>query len=147
MNEKFMNEALKEARKAYIKGEVPVGAVVVYDNKIISRGHNLKEKNIDVTAHAEIIAIKKAAKKLKSWRLNECDLYVTLEPCAMCSGAIIQSRMHNLYFGAYDLKGGCVTSKTKLFEEALFNHNVNVVGGIMEKEASNMLKEFFASRR
>jgi len=147
MNEKYMKEAIKEAEKAYKKGEVPVGAVIVYKNKIIARGHNLKERKHDVTAHAEIIAIKKAAKKLKSWRLNDCDLYVTLEPCAMCSGAIIQSRMHNLYFGAYDLKGGCVTSKVELFKTGLFNHNLNVVGGMMEEECSNLLKTFFSERR
>ena len=147
MNEKFMKEALKEAKKAYLKGEVPVGAVIVYNDKIIARGHNLKEKNIDVTAHAEIIAIKKAAKKLKTWRLNDCDLYVTLEPCAMCSGAIIQSRIHNLIFGAYDLKGGCVTSKVNLFDEGIFNHNVKVYGGIEEKMCSSLLKEFFSSKR
>jgi len=142
-----MKEALKEAKKAYTEGEVPVGAVIVYKDKIIARGHNLKEKNIDVTAHAEIIVIKKAAKKLKTWRLNDCDLYVTLEPCAMCSGAIIQSRIHNLFFGAYDLKGGCVTSKVNLFKEGLFNHNVNVIDGILEKECSDILKEFFSLKR
>ena len=145
--EKYMKQALKEAKKAYIKGEVPVGAVIVHNGKIIARGHNLKEKKSDVTSHAEINAIKKAAKKLNTWRLNDCDIYVTLEPCAMCSGAIIQSRIHNLIFGAYDLKGGCVTSKVNLFKEGLFNHNVNVIDGIMEKECSSLLKEFFVQRR
>ena len=147
MENKFMKEALKEAEKAFLKDEVPVGAVIVYKNKIIARGHNQKEGKNDATLHAEIVALKKAYRKLGTWRLNECDMYVTLEPCAMCSGAIIQSRMHNLIFGAYDLKGGCVTSKFCLFEKGKFNHNVNVIAGYMEEECSEILKSFFAKKR
>ncbi|MBE5813348.1 MAG: nucleoside deaminase [Clostridiales bacterium] len=147
MENKFMKEALKEAKKAVAKDEVPVGAVIVHKDKIIARGHNQKESKNDATLHAEIVALKKAYKKLGTWRLNECDMYVTLEPCAMCSGAIIQSRMHNLIFGAYDLKGGCVTSKFNLFEKDKFNHNVNVVSGCMEEECSKILKDFFKNKR
>jgi len=142
-----MKEALKQAQIAFEKDEVPVGAVIVYKDKIIARGYNQKEMKNDATLHAEIVALKKAYRKLGTWRLNECDMYVTLEPCAMCSGAIIQSRMNNLIFGAYDLKGGCVTSKFNLFEKGKFNHNVNVIGGCMERECSDILKRFFASKR
>lgn len=142
-----MKEALKEAQKAFDKDEVPVGAVIVHKDKIIARGYNQKEKKNDATLHAEIVALKKAYKKLGTWRLNDCDMYVTLEPCAMCSGAIIQSRMNNLIFGAYDLKGGCVTSKFNLFEKGKFNHNVNITGGCMENDCSGMLKRFFSSKR
>lgn len=147
MEIKFMNEALKQAQKAFEKDEVPVGAVIVYKGKIIARGYNQKENKNDATMHAEIVALKKAYKKLGTWRLNECDIYVTLEPCAMCAGAIIQSRMHNLIFGAYDLKGGCVTSKFDLFAKDKFNHNVNVISGCMENECSKILKDFFQAKR
>lgn len=142
-----MREAIKQAQKAFEKDEVPVGAVIVYKDKIIARGYNQKEKKNDATLHAEIIALKKAYKKLGTWRLNDCDMYVTLEPCAMCAGAIIQSRMHKLVFGAYDLKGGCVTSKFNLFEKDKFNHNVDIEEGCMESECSNILKSFFAEKR
>ena len=142
-----MKEALKEAKKAFNKDEVPVGAVIVYKDKVIARGFNQKESKNDATLHAEIVALKKAYKKLGTWRLNECDIYVTLEPCAMCAGAIIQSRMHNLIFGAYDLKGGCVTSKFQLLKKDSFNHNVNVFEGCMEEECSKLLKDFFQSKR
>lgn len=147
MESKFMKEALKQAKKAFDKDEVPVGAVIVYKDKIIARGYNQKEHKNDATLHAEIIALKKAYKKLGTWRLNECDMYVTLEPCAMCAGAIIQSRMHNLIFGAYDLKGGCVTSKINLFEKNKFNHNVNVITNCMEEECSKIMKDFFKNKR
>lgn len=147
METKFMEEALKEAKKAFDKDEVPVGAVIVYKDKVIARGFNQKESKNDATLHAEIVALKKAYKKLGTWRLNDCDIYVTLEPCAMCAGAIIQSRMHNLIFGAYDLKGGCVTSKIQLLEKDKFNHNVNGIGGCMESECSTLLKEFFKNKR
>ena len=147
MEEKFMIEALKEAKKAYKRKEVPIGAVIVYKNKIIARGYNLRESKNNSILHAEIIAIKKACKKLKSWRLDECDLYVTLEPCPMCSGAIIQSRIKNIFFGAKDPKAGCVNSKVELFEHGLFNHNVNVSGGLLERECSQLLKDFFKELR
>lgn len=147
MEEFFMKEALKEAKKAYKKKEVPIGAVIVYKNKIIARGYNLRESKKNSLLHAEIIAISKACKKLKSWRLDECDLYVTLEPCPMCSGAIIQSRIKNIFFGAYDIKSGCANSKVCLFERGLFNHNVNVAGGLLESECAGILKEFFTEIR
>ena len=147
MEEKFMQEALNEAKKAYKKKEVPIGAVIVYKNKIIARGYNLRESKKNSLLHAEIIAIKKACKKLKSWRLDECDLYVTLEPCPMCSGAIIQARIKNIFFGAKDPKAGCVNSKLQLFEPGLFNYNVNVAGGLLESECSQLLKDFFKELR
>lgn len=147
MDKFFMSEAIKEAKRAYKRDEVPVGAIIVYRNKIISRGYNLKEKKKDATMHAEILAIKKAAKKLKSWRLDECDLYVTLEPCPMCAGAIINARIKNLFFGAYDEKAGCAGSKVDLFRNYLFNHNVNVEGGFLESECGQLLKDFFKNKR
>ena len=144
---KFMKQAISEAQKAGGKDECPVGAVIVKDNKIIARGHNLCETTPGAQAHAEMIAIKKAAKKLDSWRLIDCDIYVTLEPCAMCSGAIILSRVKNLYFGAYDYKAGASGSVVNLFEEGLFNHNVNVTGGILEDTCSKLLSDFFKQLR
>ncbi len=147
MEEFFMREALEEAKKAYKRKEVPIGAVVVYKNKIIARGYNLRESKRNSLLHAEIIAISKACKKLKSWRLEECDLYVTLEPCPMCAGAIIQSRIKNIFFGAYDGKAGCIESKVQLFKSGLFNHDVNVVGGVLESECSQLLKDFFSELR
>ena len=143
---KYMKIALKEAKKAYKKGEVPIGAVVVKDNKVIARAHNLRESKHDPTGHAEIIAIKKASKKLKSWRLEDCDIYVTLEPCPMCAGAIIQARIKNLYFGAYDSKSGAASSAINLFNYP-WNHQVKVNGGILEMESKMLLKEFFKPLR
>ena len=143
---KFMKAALAEAKKAYLIDEVPVGAVIVYNNKIIARGHNTRETNQSVLGHAEINAIKKASKKIGSWRLEDCDMYVTLEPCPMCSGAIIQSRIKNLYFGAYDPKGGASGSVLNLFDYS-FNHKVNVTGGVMEDECSRIIKDFFKELR
>ena len=126
---------------------MPIDAVIVYKNKIIARGYNLRERKNNSLMHAEIIAISKACKKLKSWRLDECDLYVTLEPCPMCSGAIIQSRIKNIFFGAKDSKAGCVNSKLELFKLGLFNHNVNVAGGVLESECGQLLKDFFKELR
>ena len=146
-NEKFMTEAIKQAKKAASIGETPVGAVIVHKGKIIARGYNKRETNKCVIEHAEINAIKKASKKLGGWRLPDCDMYVTLEPCPMCSGAIIQARIDNLYFGAYDAKNGCCGSKTDLFKANLFYHNVNVYGGILEKECSSVLTQFFKNLR
>ena len=142
-----MLEALKEAKKAYEKNEVPVGCVIVKDGKIIARGYNLKEIKCDTTKHAEIIAIQKASKKLKSWRLIDCDMYVTLEPCSMCAGAIIQSRISKLYFGAFDLKTGAVGSVLNLLEDYKFNHQVEFQGGILKNECENILKQFFKELR
>lgn len=147
MEEFFMKEALKEAKKAYKKKEVPVGAVVVYKNKIVARGYNLRESKKNALFHAEIVAINKACKKLRSWRLDDCELYVTLEPCPMCSGAIIQSRIKKIFFGAYDSKSGCVNSKVELFKSGLFNHDVDVVGGVLNSECTQLLKDFFSELR
>ena len=141
-----MNLALKEAQKAYGILEVPVGCVIVKDGKIIARGHNVREKNQSIIGHAELVAIKKANKKLGTWRLEDCDMYVTLEPCPMCAGAIIQSRIKNLYFGAYDLKTGACGSVVNLFENA-FNHKVNVYGGVEEDKCSKIIKDFFKELR
>ena len=143
---KFMKAALAEAKKAYMIDEVPVGAIIVYQNKIIARGHNTRETKQSVLGHAEINAISKASKKVGSWRLEDCDMYVTLEPCSMCSGAIIQSRIKNLYFGAKDPKTGACGSVLNIFEHD-FNHKVNVAGGIMEDECSQIIKEFFKELR
>ena len=143
---KFMASALAEAKKAYLIDEVPVGAVIVYNNRIIARGHNTREKEQSVLGHAEINAIRKASKKIGSWRLEDCDIYVTLEPCSMCSGAIIQSRIKNLYFGAFDPKTGACGSVLNLFEHD-FNHKVNVIGGVMENECSRIIKDFFKELR
>jgi tRNA(adenine34) deaminase len=143
---KFMMSALKEAQKAYAILEVPVGCVIVKDGKIIARGHNVRERDQSITGHAELVAIKKASKKLGTWRLEDCDIYVTLEPCPMCAGAIIQSRIRNLYFGAYDLKTEACGSVVNLFENA-FNHKVNVYGGVLEDKCSIIIKEFFKELR
>ena len=143
----FMNRAYKEALKAYKKDEVPIGAVIVKDGKIIARAHNERELRKDATLHAEITAIKKACKKLGSWRLNECDIYVTLEPCAMCAGALIQSRMKTVYIGTPDPKAGAAGSVINIFNVEKFNHKVEVVYGIMEEECSEILKNFFRELR
>ena len=143
MPEKFMKEALKEAKKAYNKLEVPVGAVIVRNGKIIARGYNQKETKKDTIEHAEIVAIKKASKKLKSWRLNECEMYVTLEPCSMCAGAIINSRIRNLYIGTMDKKTGAAGSVLNLFEDFTFNHKVTVQNGILKEQCEKILKDFF----
>lgn len=145
--QKFMKEALKEAKKAYDKLEVPVGAVIVKDGKIIARAHNLKETKLDTTKHAEILAIQKASKKLKSWRLLDCKMYVTLEPCSMCAGAIINSRIKKIYIGTLDEKTGAAGSVLNLFEDYTFNHKVEVEKGIMKEECENLLKSFFKMLR
>ena len=147
MKEKFMKEALKEAQKAYDKLEVPVGCVIVKDDKIIARGHNLKEIKNDTTMHAELIAIRKASKKLESWRLNECEMYVTLEPCSMCAGAIINARIKKVYIGTLDEKTGAVGSVLNLFKDYTFNHVVDVEQGILQEECQQILKEFFKELR
>ena len=147
MKEKFMKEALKQAQKAYNKLEVPVGAVIVKDNKIIARAYNQKENKNDTTNHAEIIAIKKASKKLNSWRLIDCEMYVTLEPCSMCAGALIQSRIKKVYIGAMDEKTGACGSVLNLLEDYKFNHKVEVETGVMKNECENILKEFFKMLR
>lgn len=145
--QKYMKEALKEAKKAYQKLEIPVGAVIVKDGKIIARGHNLKEAKTDTTKHAEIIAIQKASKKLESWRLIDCDMYVTLEPCSMCAGALINSRIRKVYIGTSDKKTGAVGSVLNLLNDYTFNHKVEYEKGIMEEECENLLKNFFKELR
>lgn len=145
--EKFMNEALKQARQAYNKLEVPVGAVIVKGGKIIARAYNQKECKNDTTNHAEILAIKKASKKLNSWRLIDCDMYVTLEPCSMCAGALIQSRIRKVYIGAPDAKTGACGSVLNLLEDYKFNHVVEVENGILKDECESLLKDFFKKLR
>ena len=147
MKEKYMLEALKEAKKAYLKKEVPVGAIIVKDDVIISRGHNLKETKQNSIEHAEIVAINKACKKLKSWRLIDCEMYVTLEPCVMCTGAIINSRIKKLYIGTMDMKTGACGSKLDLLNDYKFNHVVEVEKGILSKECEYILKDFFKKLR
>ena len=147
MQEKFMKQALKEAQKAYDKLEIPVGAVIVKDGKIIARAHNIKELKNDTTKHAEIIAIQKASKKLGAWRLNDCEMYVTLEPCPMCAGAIIQARIKKLYIGTMDEKTGACGSVLNLLEDYKFNHQVEVETGLLNKECEKILKDFFKDLR
>lgn len=145
--EKYMKLALKEAEKARLKDEIPVGAILVKDGLIVSRGYNQRNSKQNATAHAEHIAIEKACKKLKSWRLEECELYVTLEPCPMCAGAIIQSRIPRVYFGAYDPKGGCFGSCINFNDIKGFNHYPEIQGGILEAECSSLLTTFFREKR
>lgn len=147
MEEKFMLEALKEAKKAYNKLEVPVGAVIVKNGQIIARAHNLKESKKDTTKHAEILAIQKASKKLDSWRLLDCEMYVTLEPCTMCAGAIIQARVGKLYIGTMDYKTGACGSVLNVLEEYPFNHKVEYETEILKEECENILQEFFKELR
>lgn len=147
MNEKFMTDAIKQAKKAAAIGETPIGAVIVHHGKIIARGFNKRETKKNALLHAEVIAIDKACKKLEGWRLPECDMYVTLEPCPMCAGAILNARIDNLYFGAYDKKSGCCGSVTNLLEDGMFNHNVNVKGGVMESDCAEILSSFFKELR
>lgn len=146
-DEEFMKIALKEANKSFQLDEVPVGVVIVKDDKIIARGHNLRETKQDPTGHAEIIAIKKASKKLKSWRLIDCTMYVTLEPCSMCAGAIMWSRIKRVVYGAKDIKGGAIGSSFNLFEQKGINHKPEVTSGVLEDEASTLLKDFFKLKR
>lgn len=142
-----MKEALKEAQKAYQKKEVPVGAVIVKDGKIIARAHNIKEEKNDTTKHAEILAISKASKKLQSWRLTDCEMYVTLEPCSMCAGACIGARIKKVYIGTMDLKTGSCGSVLNLLEDYTFNHKVELQTGILQKECEELLKKFFKELR
>ena len=146
-NEKYMEMALREAQKAYNKLEVPVGAIIVKDGKVIAKAYNEKETKYDTTKHAEILAIQKASKKLKTWRLNDCDMYVTLEPCSMCAGALIQSRIRKVYIGAMDEKTGSCGSVLNLLEDYKFNHKVEIEYNICRKECEKILKDFFKELR
>lgn len=143
MKEEFMRLALKEAQKAFKKEEVPIGVVIVKDGQVIAKAHNLKEINKNCLEHAEIRAIKKASKKLDSWRLTECEMYTTLEPCPMCAGAIIQARIKKIYIGAMDEKTGACGSVLNLLKDYKFNHNVEIESGILEEECQKILKDFF----
>ena len=145
--DKFMKEAIKEAKKAYGKLEVPIGAVIVKDGKIIARGHNQKEEKADTTMHAEIIAIKKASKKIGAWRLNGCEMYITLEPCPMCAGAIINARLDKIYIGTMDEKNGACGSVTNVLEEYKQNYKVQKEEGIHQKECEEIIKNFFKELR
>ncbi|SDX26610.1 tRNA(adenine34) deaminase [Marininema mesophilum] len=145
--ETYMREAIQEAKKAEALGEVPIGAVVVKDGEIIGRGHNLRETDHDPTAHAEMIAIRQATEHTGDWRLLGCQLYVTLEPCPMCSGAIMLSRIDTLVYGAYDPKGGCAGTLMNLLTDKRFNHQVTVMDGLMEEECGGLLRDFFRHLR
>ncbi|MEG0641259.1 MAG: tRNA adenosine(34) deaminase TadA [Clostridium sp.] len=147
MHNYFMSLAIEEARKAGDLGEVPVGAVIVKDNQVIASAYNMKECLKDTTAHAEILAIKQASSIISGWRLIDCDLYVTLEPCVMCSGAIVQSRIGRIIFGAYDKRYGACRSLYNIPDEGKLNHRVEVIEGVMEKECSTLLSDFFRKRR
>ncbi len=147
VDEKYMKEALKEAKKAYRLGEVPIGCVIVYEGKIIGRGYNRRNTDKTTLAHAEISAIKKASKIIKDWRLEGCTLYVTLEPCQMCSGAIIQARIDRVVMGSMNPKAGCGGSLLNILENESFNHQAFVTRGILEDECSEILTKFFKELR
>ena len=144
---KYMKMALAEARKAYQRAEVPIGAVVICNDQVVGRGFNLREQTQDPTSHAEMIALKEAAKNEASWRLEDCQLYVTLEPCPMCAGAILQSRIKRLVYGASDPKAGAVNSLYQLLNDERFNHQVEVEAGLLEAESAQLLKDFFRELR
>lgn len=143
----FMKKAILEAKKAEKIDEVPIGAVIVQNDKIIARAHNLKEIKKQAINHAEILCIQKASKKLDRWRLSDCTIYVTLEPCSMCAGALLQSRIQRIVFGAYDLKGGALGSSFNLFEQKNLNHHPEIVSGVLLEENSRMLSNYFKSKR
>ena len=142
-----MREALREAGYAAAEDEVPIGAVMVWNGRVIAKGHNMTERLADPTAHAEMIAIQKACKKLGTWRLEDCELYVTLEPCPMCAGAILQSRIKKVIYGAKDPKGGCIDSCMKMYETKGFNHYPEVLSGILDEECASLLTNFFRKKR
>ena len=147
MKEQFMREALKEAEKAKKLNEVPIGCVIVKDNKIIGRGYNRRMKDKNTLSHAELNAIKKASKKLKDWRLDDCEMYVTTEPCQMCSGAIVQARIKKVYIGCMNPKAGCAGSIMNLLQVEEFNHQVEIESGVLEDECSSMLTDYFKQLR
>ena len=147
MKEQLMREALKEAEKAKKLNEVPIGCVIVHDGKIIGRGYNRRMKDKNTLSHAELNAIKKASKKLKDWRLDDCEMYVTTEPCQMCSGAIVQARIKKVYIGCMNPKAGCAGSIMNLLQVKEFNHQVEIESGVLEEECSNMLTDYFKQLR
>lgn len=146
-HEYYMRQALKEAKKAYKLGEVPIGCVIVYEDKIIGRGYNRRNTDKSTLAHAEITAIKKASKIIGDWRLEDCTLYVTLEPCQMCSGAIVQARISTVVMGCMNPKAGCAGSILNILDMPKFNHQVHTIRGILEEECSQMLTTFFKELR
>ena len=147
VQEKYMKEALKQARKAYALGEVPIGCVIVHEGRIIGRGYNRRNTDKNTLAHAEITAINKASRRIGDWRLEECTLYVTLEPCQMCAGAIVQARIPETVIGCMNPKAGCAGSILNILETPQFNHQVRVTRGVLEEECSNLLKLFFTELR
>ncbi len=147
MNEKYMKEAIRQARKAAAIGEVPIGCVIVFQDKIIARGYNRRITDKNTLSHAELNAIRKASRKLGDWRLDDCEMYVTLEPCQMCAGAIVQARIKKVYIGCMNPKAGCAGSIMNLLQVKQFNHQVEIETGIMEEECSMMLKNFFKELR
>ena len=146
-DKKFMLLALKEAKKALLIDEVPVGCVIVYNNKVVARGYNKREKEQDATSHAEINAIRKASKKINNWRLCDMDLYVTVEPCIMCAGAIMWSRFRRVIYGAKDPKGGALGTSINIFDTPNINHHPEIVGGVLEEECSSIIKNYFKEKR
>ncbi|MFC4098776.1 tRNA adenosine(34) deaminase TadA [Paenibacillus xanthanilyticus] len=146
-DQRWMQEAIEEARKAEAIGEVPIGAVIVKDGSIIGRGHNLRETTADPTAHAEMVAIREASKHLGAWRLMGCTLYVTLEPCPMCAGALVQSRIHKVVYGTTDPKAGCAGTLMNLLQEPRFNHETEMVSGVLQEECAALLTNFFRKLR
>lgn len=146
-DERFMKEALRQAEKAGATGDVPIGCVIVHKDKIIGRGYNRRNADKSVLSHAEIISIKKACKKLEDWRLEDCTMYITLEPCPMCAGAIVQARVPRVVIGCMNGKAGCAGSVLDMFHQEGFNHQVEVVSGILEDQCSDLIKEFFKELR
>lgn len=144
---KYMREAIRQAKKAYQNGDVPIGCVIVYEDKIIGRGYNRRNKDKTTLAHAEILAIKKASKFMGDWRLEKCRMYVTLEPCQMCAGAILQARIPEVVIGCMNPKAGCAGSVINLLNMDGFNHRVDITKGVLEDECSSLMKEFFADLR
>lgn len=147
LTEKYMREALRQAKKAYALGEVPIGCVIVHEGKIIGRGYNRRNTDKSTLAHAEITAIKRASKVIGDWRLEDCTLYVTLEPCQMCAGAIVQARIPQVVMGCPNPKAGCAGSILNILDMPQFNHQVQITGGILEQECSDLLKKFFTELR
>ena len=146
-DEKFMREAIRQAKKAYALDEVPIGCVIVYEGKIIARGYNRRNTDKNTLSHAELIAIKKASRKLGDWRLEGCTMYITLEPCQMCAGAMVQARVTEAVIGSMNPKAGCAGSVLNILEMEGFNHQVNVRRGVMEEECSGLMKQFFKELR
>ena len=146
-DEKYMKEALRQAKKAYALGEVPIGCVIVQGDKIIARGYNRRKTDKNTLSHAELVAIRRASRVLGDWRLEGCRMYVTLEPCMMCSGALVQSRIDEVIIGCDNPKAGCAGSILNLLEEPRFNHQVKITRGVLQEEASEMLKAFFRELR